>query len=129
VPVLLGVNACASAGSELQQHQRKLQSLATGARLIGADWLSGALSSRFTVTALERTYELVEEERPSLAANPQAVAHGPAGELADLASREAQTVARLAGDVRQQDRASVERHLADISPDRMRPGADAYAPR
>ena len=118
-PVLLAITAiitaaCGRQDQRLQQHDRKLASLAASATAIGNAWLSGSTSGTYTITALEQTYQLVEQERATMAGAPDALVDPRGAELSQSAERLSRVIAAMRYEVRGSDAASVRQRLRDI---------------
>jgi hypothetical protein len=114
--LLVASVGCTSSDARLEQHRRTLQSLTTSAAAIGDGWLSGHLTSRFAGTALERTFELVEQERQSLAGDPGAMAEAATWSLVQTADAESRAIALMARDITADDRPLLRQHLAQRAP-------------
>ena len=76
-------------------------------------WLDGKLSGTFTVTALEQTLQLAEQERAALAASPEKLADPRGAQLSQSAEQLSRLLAATIRDVRAADAGAVRRHLAD----------------
>jgi 16S rRNA G1207 methylase RsmC len=110
--------ACSTTRDQLQQHQKKLQSLASTADAIGHAWLDGSVSGAYARTALDQTFVLVEQERRGLTSTPQMAADPAGGRLADAADHLARVVALVRQQVAAADAGGVRQHLGELP---MRP--------
>jgi hypothetical protein len=54
---------CASQDSEVQKHAEKMESLRATTVAVMDAWLAGYVSGEYTRTTLERTFQLVDQER------------------------------------------------------------------
>ena len=112
--LLAAATACSSLDDQLQQHRKKIESLGATTGTIGDAWLSGSVSPAYARTALERTRQLVEQERAALASAPDALADPRGAQLSQAAERLSRLLADLTVDVRHADRASARAHLGGI---------------
>src|SRR5690242_17613428 len=103
---------CGGKASDVQRHAEKIASLRASAVAVTNAWLAGDVSGTYTLTALERTFELVANEREAIASTPEDLALPGA----DAALRESdeltRSLAELWDAVRSADAASARRHLA-----------------
>ena len=106
--------ACTSQSAALQQHQEKLESLGASSAAIAEAWLGGAVSTRYTRTALEQMYQLVEQERTALASKPQALADARGARLSEAADRLSRLLAVMMQDVEHGDAAALREHASTI---------------
>jgi hypothetical protein len=111
---LLAVAACSSEDTQLQEHDRKLQSLEATASAIGEAWLAGSVASTYAATAFEQTFQLVEKERRLLAASPVPMANPRHAALVHAAESESRILVLLVEDVAHDDRESLRQHLTQI---------------
>jgi hypothetical protein len=81
---------------------------------IGDAWLAGSVSSRYARTALDRTLELVEQERTALGQRPDALVDSRGARMSESAERLSRTIARLAADVDRADQPSARAALASM---------------
>src|SRR3954470_9344023 len=95
----LGTGACVRQDARIQQHQEKLESLGATTAAIGRAWLAGDTSGRFTRTALEQTFLLVEQERSALAGSPQTLLDPRAAHLSQAAEGLSRLLAMTINDV------------------------------
>jgi hypothetical protein len=112
--VTLTCVTCSWQDERLQQHQEKFESLGSTMVAIGEAWLSGSVSGTYAVTALEQTFHLVEQERASLTASPQALVDPRGARLSEAADRLSRLLAVMIHDVRAANAAAVRQHLAEI---------------
>lgn len=114
--VLLGlaVTDCGRQDRQLQQHQEKLESLGATTKAIAEAWLGGSVSGTYTLTALEQTLILVEQERSAFATVPEALLDPRGARLSEAAERLSRLLASTMQDVRAADAASVRQHMDDI---------------
>src|SRR5689334_20914739 len=63
----LSTIGCGRGASEVQRHAEKIDSLRASAVSVTTAWLAGDVSGTYTITALERTFELVANERDAVA--------------------------------------------------------------
>jgi hypothetical protein len=114
VVLSLAVAGCGRQDKQLQQHQETLESLGATTKAIAEAWLGGSVSGTYTLTALEQTLILVEQERSAFATVPEALVDPRGARLSQAAERLSRLLAETMGDVRVADSASVRRHMADI---------------
>jgi hypothetical protein len=108
------VAACTSRNDALKQHQEKLESLGASCAAIVDAWLGGAVSTRYTRTALEQIYQLVEHERTALVSEPQALADPRGAHLSEAAERLSRLLAVMMRDVDHGDQAGLRGHSSNI---------------
>lgn len=108
------VAACTSRSDALTQHQEKFESLGASTVAIAEDWLGGATSSRYTGTALEQIYQLVEQERTALARTPQALAETRGAQQSEAAERLSRLLAVMIQDIKRGDQAAFHDHASKI---------------
>ncbi len=94
--IVAGCAACGSPEDGFRQDRQKVESLEATSSFIAQSYAAGGTSSTYTRTALERTLQLVEEERSAL------------GESAD-------TLADPRGAVLSQRCEHLSRFLADLA--------------
>jgi len=104
---------CAREDEEIRQHRQAFASLGSTMAAIDEAWLDGTISGTFTVTALEQTQQLAEQERAALAASPEMLADPRGAQLSQSAERLSRLLAASIRDVRAADADAVRRHLAD----------------
>jgi hypothetical protein len=112
--VVLALAGCGRQDTRLQQHREKFESLGATTAAIGDSWLAGSTSGTFTVTALNQTFLLVEQERAALASTPEALLDPRGAELSQAAESLSRLIAQMQQDVRAADASSVRRRLANI---------------
>jgi hypothetical protein len=105
---------CGRQDTRLQQHREKFESLGATTAAIGESWLAGSTSGTFTVTALNQTFLLVEQERAALASSPEALLDPRGAELSQAAESLSRLIAQMQQDVRAADASSVRRRLANV---------------
>ena len=110
----VAVAACTSQSDALEQHREKLESLGASSAAIAEAWLGDAASSRYTSTALEQIYHLVEQERTALAATPQALADARGAHLSEAAERLSRLLAVMMQDVAHGDPGALREHASRI---------------
>jgi hypothetical protein len=110
----LGCTRCSGQESLFQQHQEKLDSLASTATAIGEAWLAGRVSGTYAGTALEETFVLVEQERRAVTRSPRALLDPRAARLCQVAERLSRLVTLMLHGVLARDASSVRQRLAEI---------------
>jgi hypothetical protein len=113
--IAMDLAACASRDERLESHQRKLDSLASTTATIGEAWLGGSVSATYTRTALEQTFQLVEQERAAIVRSPDVLADPRAAHLSELSERFSRVLGLMTHDLAARDRAALRRHLAEIA--------------
>jgi hypothetical protein len=81
---------------------------------VADSWLHGDVSGTYARTALEKTFQLVEQERAAVAATPEDLARPAANGVARTGEQLSRAIAALTRDVRMADSASARRHLSDL---------------
>ena len=112
--LLAGAAGCARQDASLQQHQEKLESLASTTTAIAEAWLGGSTSGTYTVTALTRTLALVEQERSAFATLPEALLDHRGAALSQQAERLSRLIASMVGEVRAADGQGVRSLLTSM---------------
>lgn len=105
---------CSRQDTRLQQHREKLESLGATTAAIADDWLAGSTSGTYTLTALEKTFLLVEQERAALASSPEPLIDPRGAELSQAAERLSRLIAEMRQDVRAADASAVRQRVASI---------------
>jgi hypothetical protein len=108
------LTGCSSTQSDVQQHAEKIDSLRASAVAVINAWLAGDASGTYTRATLQRTFQLVEQERAAVAATPEALALPAANSVARAGEDLARVLAALSDAVRRGDGASARRHLGDL---------------
>lgn len=103
---------CTSADSRIQLHAEKLASLRSSTQLVLDSWLSGRTRTVYTLTALEQTAALLDDERSELAQAPDALADPRGGRLSQAAERLSRRLAVAIQHVRRGNRDAVR---ADVN--------------
>jgi hypothetical protein len=111
---LIAAIGCASHDTRLRQHQGAFESLGATTTAIGIAWLDGGISGTFTRTALQTTFQLVEQERTALASTPQMLSDPRGAHLSQAAEQLSRLVALLIDDVGSADAQRLRQHLAQI---------------
>jgi hypothetical protein len=110
----LSATGCGRQDTRLEQHRKVFESLgATTAVTIDA-WLAGNVSGTYARTALEKTFQLVEQERTALAKAPQALQDPRGAALSQGAERLSRLLAGLMLDVAAANAASARQHVSEI---------------
>ena len=114
--VLLAAAVCTGCGQDrvIEQQQEKLESLAASAESIGRAWLDRRVSTTYAWTALERSYQLAEQERSTLARSPRYLIDSRGARLSQDGERLARTIASMMDDVRRGDVNSGRVHLSSL---------------
>jgi hypothetical protein len=110
----LVVAACGGADRTLQQTREKIDSLRSTTETVAEAWLGGLTSRTYTRTALEQTFQLVDEQRTALAGSPSLLADPRGAQLSQDAERLSRGLAVLIHDVNALDQPSTRQHLAAI---------------
>jgi len=111
---LLLCSACASPDQRIQDHRKALESLGATTALIGQAWLAGNVSGTYTRTSLEKTLQLIEQERAAFADSAELLAQPGAAMLSQTADRLSRLVAQLTGDIAARDATAARAHLGEI---------------
>jgi len=109
----LVLTGCGREDEAIRQHHQAFVSLGATMAAIDEAWLDGKISGTFTVTALEQTLQLAEQERAALAASPEKLADPRGAQLSQSAEQLSRLLAATIRDVRAADAGAVRRHLAD----------------
>jgi hypothetical protein len=119
--VALGTG-CSRQDARLEQHQKNLESLGATTKVVAQAWLSGQVSGTYTRTALDQTFDLVEQERATLASKPAMLQHPRGARLSQDAEQLSRLIAAIIGDVTSADGHSVRQRLMTlpIVPQRQR---------
>src|SRR5436853_3342680 len=106
--------SCSSRDTVLDEREKALTSLRATVAAIGHAWLSGAVSSTYTRTALESTQELVSKERTKLTASPDVLADPRGGRISESEEELARTLALLWKGVDARDVDAARKQIAVI---------------
>jgi hypothetical protein len=110
----LSTAGCSRQDSRLEQHTKNFASLGATVTMVTEAWLAGQLSGTYTRTALEKTFQLVEQERTALAQTPQALQDRRGARLSQVAEQLSRLIATLLLDVRGADGDAARRHVSDM---------------
>jgi hypothetical protein len=114
IAALICAPSCARHDRQLQDHQDAFQSLSATTTAIVDGWLTGAVSGTYTLTALDRTYLLAEQERSSLAATAALAADARGAAMLDSATALSRHIALIITAVRSADGDAARGHIADL---------------
>jgi hypothetical protein len=106
---------CGRQDARLQQHQEKLESLATTTQAIAGAWLAGSVSGTYASTALDQTLRLVEQERSALAATPELLVDRRGARLSQRAERMSRLLALMVHDVDASDGRSLRQRATEMA--------------
>ena len=110
----LGVFACSSPDSQLQDQQKALRGLHASTTAVGDAWVHGDASPTYVRTALQQTLQLLDKQRASLNASPQLLLDPRGIALSRDAEQLSRTLAALIQDARARDTAAARQHLAEV---------------
>jgi hypothetical protein len=110
----LSAAGCSRQDSRLEQHKKNFESLGATTATIMEGWLAGRLSGTYTRAALEKTFQLVEQERSALARAPQSLQDPRGAQLSQTAERLSRLVAAMMLDVTAADGDSARRRVSEI---------------
>lgn len=113
VGMIVAIAGCSRRDRELTQHSWTVVSLAATTTAIGEGWLAGSLSGSFAQTALTRTFELLEEDRRTLATSPGQRIDPRAEKIVQTGEALSRILVRLAEAVGTADAAAVRAQLAE----------------
>ena len=108
-------SGCTGQDARLQKQREAFASLRATTARIGEAWLAGDVSGTYTCTAFDQTLRLLDLQRASLTASPEALADARGGHLSQNAERLSRLLALLMQDVRRSDGSSARTHLAELS--------------
>jgi hypothetical protein len=106
--------ACSSQDARLEQHRQKFQSLVATADVIGKAWADRRLTDRYARTALNETFQLLEQERAALA-KPSSLADPRGARMSVVSERLSRLLSATMRDVSAADAPSMRAHLAEIA--------------
>ena len=115
IPALLLASAgCSRQDQRLEQQRKQFESLGATTAAIAQAWLAGSVSGTYTLTALDQTFRLVEQEHTALSAAPKTLADPRGAELSQAAEKLLRLLAALTTAVSSADAAAVRRGLLEI---------------
>jgi hypothetical protein len=114
IAALLCVAGCSRQDRQLQDHQDAFASLSASTKKMVEVWLDGSTSGTYTLTALDQTLVMVEQERSSLAASPKLLIDQRGAAMADSASQLSRQIASMISDVRTANSDDARRHLEQL---------------
>ena len=106
--------ACSRDDARLEDHADAFASLSATTEAIIDDWLRGSVSGTYALTALDRTYTLVEQERTALTSSAAMVIDARGAALSDSATELARHLAELIAAVRSADADGARQHLPEL---------------
>jgi hypothetical protein len=108
-------SGCSRRDTRFEDHRDAFASLSATTAAIGQNWLRGTVSGTYAVTALDRTYTLVEQERSALTATASMVSDDRGAALADSATMLARQIAQIIVAVRAADGTAARQHLSQLA--------------
>jgi len=108
--------SCGGKASDVQQHAETIESLRATAVSVTTAWLAGDVSGIYAMTALERTFELVANERDAVASTPENLTLPAARDALRESEALTRTLGALWEAVGSADAASARRHLSELGP-------------
>jgi hypothetical protein len=112
---------CRTEDQVLNRQKKTLSSLQATTAAVGRAWLSGTVSRNYARITLERTRQLVEQQRTELAATPQRLVDPRGALLSQEEERLSRMLALLWQSVNEGDSASVRAHLSTLDRSRSTP--------
>jgi hypothetical protein len=112
--LIVALAGCSRQDERLRQHRKHFESLGATTAAIGEAWLAGSVSGTYTLTALDQTFRLVEQEQTALASKPNTLIDPRGAALSQAAEKLLRLLARLTEDVRSGDAGALRGHLAEI---------------
>jgi hypothetical protein len=114
VGLAIAASHCRSREDRLIHVREGLQSLEATLTVTATAWLDRNLSSSEAYTVLQRTYQLVEDQRSAIMKDPRMLADPLATELSERAERLARTVALVSSYVEKGNVDAVRGQLAGL---------------
>jgi hypothetical protein len=114
VGLAIAASQCRSREDRLIQVREGLHSLEATLTATAAAWLDRNLSSREAYAVLERTYQLVEDQRSAIVKDPRMLADPLATELSERAERLARTIVLVSSYVEKENVDAVRGQLAEL---------------
>ncbi len=121
IAVILLTAACGGAEQLLSDQEKALTSLRATAATVGDSWLTGRISTRYARTALDRTIQLLEQQRAELVAAPEVLADDRGSILTDKLQRLARAIVALRRGIDAGDSSDVRRTLSELAPTALAP--------
>jgi hypothetical protein len=121
IGVILLTAACGGAEQLLSDQEKALTSLRATAATVGDSWLMGRIPTRYARTALDRTIQLLEQQRAELIAAPEVLADDRGSILSDKLQRLARAIVALRRAIVAGDSAAVHRALSEVAPTALAP--------
>jgi hypothetical protein len=106
--------SCSRTDRQLAQHHEAFASLSATTQAIGDAWLSGDVSGTYTLTALDRTYLLVEQQRSSLAGSASMLNDRRGAVMSDAAEQLSRHIAAMIANVDSGDAGAARAHLSAL---------------
>jgi hypothetical protein len=120
VALACGQVGCRGHDARLDQHRKSLESLGATTAATVDGWLGGQVSGTYARATLERTLQLVDQERSALATSPEMLQDPRGAALSERAERLSRLLAALLLDVASANGPSARQHAGEIP---IRPGA------
>jgi hypothetical protein len=105
---------CGGEDARVEQHTRALTSVSSTLESLADAWLGGQVSGAYMQTSLDRTFQLLEDERRALAASPQALIDPRAAQLSQRAERLSRVLAAMVKAVEDSDRDAVRHEVEAV---------------
>ena len=105
---------CGGQDARFEQHTRTFESLGATSTAVMDGWLAGKVSGTYARAALEKTFQLAEQERAGLVKVPATLQDPRGAALSQKAERLSRVLANLVADVAAADGVSARQHVGDI---------------